>query len=356
MSLEHPFTDMAALSHKSRIVVVGSGVFGISTALWLAKTGYRDVTVYDMQDTAAAAYDPGAGIDSASADLNKIIRFSYGSQIDYQRLATEAGKIWEQWNEQLAATKEGDLPPGLKEWRDEKKLWWNVGYVRMAMADVFSPFELQTLENMKKEGIRDLQFKTDDPADLKRARERGWAHRLDPAYRQERFGMHKAVLDSSGGHVVAFKSCAWASYLAEKAGVKFAFGPVKGKVTNIHTSMDGRSKPIVEIADGTRKEVDLVIVSGRQTHPGISGAGGTDAFDTGGGWTPSLLPETSDLLETTAGSVFTIQIPEHRRDLWDRFGPRNFPVVSWGVADETGIYSFPRDEYGVIKIGYRGTK
>ncbi len=41
------------------------------------------------------------GIDSASADLNKIIRFSYGNEIEYQRPATEAAVLWDEWNNQI---------------------------------------------------------------------------------------------------------------------------------------------------------------------------------------------------------------------------------------------------------------
>ena len=35
-----------------------------------------------------------------------------------------------------------------------------------------------------------------------------------------------------------------------------------------------------------------------------------------GGWTPSLVPEVDDLVETTAGSVLSIRLPEDRKDLW----------------------------------------
>lgn len=57
-----------SLHSDSKILIVGSGVFGLSTALWLARSGYRRVTVFDMQDTGSSGYNPGAGIKSASAD------------------------------------------------------------------------------------------------------------------------------------------------------------------------------------------------------------------------------------------------------------------------------------------------
>lgn len=149
-----------AIQPDSKIFVVGSGVFGISTALWLARSGYRDVTVFDMQDTYASGYDPAAGVDSASADINKIIRFSYGNEIEYQRLAFEAAKLWEEWNREIAASSSSELPEVLRS--GDRKLWWNCGYIRMSAENHYEPFELSTLENMKKEGIRDTQFMADD--------------------------------------------------------------------------------------------------------------------------------------------------------------------------------------------------
>jgi sarcosine oxidase/L-pipecolate oxidase len=69
-----------------------------------------------------------------------------------------------------------------------------------------------------------------------------------------------------------------------------------------------------------------------------------------------LLPEAAGLIETTAGSVATIQLPADRPDLWERFAPENFPVITWGMKEGKDVYSFPRDENGAIKIGYRKTK
>ncbi len=155
----------AQVSHDSKILIIGSGVFGISTALWLARSGYQDVTVLDMQDTAATGYDPNKDVDSASADINKIIRFSYGSAIAYQRLATEGAVIWNEWNSQLAdevLINPGDLPETLQKWNGEPRLFYNCGMCRMSAADELSPFEITTLENMEKEGIREQQFRSDD--------------------------------------------------------------------------------------------------------------------------------------------------------------------------------------------------
>ncbi|KAI2462960.1 FAD dependent oxidoreductase [Annulohypoxylon bovei var. microspora] len=323
---------MAAISPSSKIIIVGSGVFGISTALWLARSGYKDVTVLDMQDTASKAYDPLCGVDSASADLNKIIRFSYGSEIEYQRLATEAAKMWDEWNRDILAVPTNELPERLR--CDDRKLWWNVGMLRISCESELGDFEIATLENMEREGIREFQFRTDDDADVERAKKQGWAHKLDPCLRQERLGTHKAVLDSTAGFVYAYKSCAWAQHLARKAGVKTILDPQLGKVVDITTM---NNNPVVHTADGLQHTANLVVVAG-------------------GGWTPSLVPEVHGLLETTAGSVATVMIPKDRLDLWERFAPENQPVITWGSWQGKEVYSLPRDENGAFKIGWRKTK
>ncbi|KKY17180.1 putative sarcosine oxidase [Phaeomoniella chlamydospora] len=322
-------TTPSPLSPDSKILVLGSGVFGLSTALWLARSSYTDITVLDMQDLASKSYNPGLGIDSASADINKIIRFSYGTEIEYQRLAFEAAGMWNEWNRD----KEKELG---RELGEQEKLWFNSGMLRMSAVEEFGEFELRTLENMEKEGIRDEQFRSDYDDDIKRATERGWAHKLDPCCRKERSGYHKAVLDSTAGYVAAYKSCDWARQRAEGAGVKFVLDPVKGKAVGLGRSEEN-GKPTVKTADGQVHVADLIVVAC-------------------GGWTPSLLPECSHILETTAGSIGTIQLPKDRKDLWERFAPENFPVLTWGIKEGMGIYSFPRDENGIIKIGYRGTK
>lgn len=64
----------------SRVIIVGGGVFGLSTALWLARAGYKDVTIFDRCAFEQNFYSPSDGCDGASADINKIFRATYGAQ------------------------------------------------------------------------------------------------------------------------------------------------------------------------------------------------------------------------------------------------------------------------------------
>lgn len=67
------------------VVIVGAGVFGLSTALELTKRGYTNITVLDR-------YLPPA-VDGSSVDISRIIRFDYGDPF-YSKLAREAVEIW----------------------------------------------------------------------------------------------------------------------------------------------------------------------------------------------------------------------------------------------------------------------
>jgi sarcosine oxidase/L-pipecolate oxidase len=81
-----------------------------------------------------------------------------------------------------------------------------------------------------------------------------------------------------------------------------------------------------------------------------------------GGWTPALLPRVSELLETTAGSVFSLRLPADRPELWTKYAPENFPVWSWRMGSYEahksigGLYGLPRTPEGVVKFGFRGAK
>jgi NADPH-dependent 2,4-dienoyl-CoA reductase/sulfur reductase-like enzyme len=52
------------MSDEKRVLIVGTGVFGISTAYHLLKRGYKDVTVVDRAESLPAP-------DAAGTDLNK---------------------------------------------------------------------------------------------------------------------------------------------------------------------------------------------------------------------------------------------------------------------------------------------
>lgn len=56
-------------SKNDPIVIVGAGIFGLSTALHLTRRGYQDVTVFDRQDYDSGLYSYQKGCDAASAGM-----------------------------------------------------------------------------------------------------------------------------------------------------------------------------------------------------------------------------------------------------------------------------------------------
>ena len=77
---QNPLGPSKMTTPESRVIIVGGGVFGLSTALWLARGGYKDVTIFDRCNFDTNYYNPADGCDGASADINKIFRATYGSQ------------------------------------------------------------------------------------------------------------------------------------------------------------------------------------------------------------------------------------------------------------------------------------
>jgi sarcosine oxidase / L-pipecolate oxidase len=57
------------LAKDQNILIVGAGVFGLSTALHLGQDGYSNITVIDRESLPSSC--------SAGNDLNKIVRAEY---------------------------------------------------------------------------------------------------------------------------------------------------------------------------------------------------------------------------------------------------------------------------------------
>ncbi|KAF4466387.1 sarcosine oxidase [Fusarium albosuccineum] len=310
------------------IIIVGAGVFGLSTAIHLAERGYTNVSLFDKQPYQKTVYSYLNGCDAASADINKIIRSAYGSQTIYQNLSLDAVKAWDSWNEELLRGGSA-VPPGMSS-RDV--LWVNNGDLSCTDADSLPEFEKATIENMDKAGYRDTQLINNNEHHLRLAKERGIAPRLQP-FSQKLL----AVLDTTGGTALADKACRFALHKAKRLGVNLILDPKAG---NVVSTVEGPGSKVtgVRTADGKTHGAALVIVAC-------------------GGWTPSLISSLDNFAETTAGSVVIYKIPESS-PLRQRFHPSVFPAWSFKIADgaDAGLYGFPSDGNGYVKIGYRGTK
>jgi sarcosine oxidase / L-pipecolate oxidase len=143
--------------------------------------------------------------------------------------------------------------------------------------------------------------------------EDNWSTKL-ALHRTFQQGKLAAFFDTSAGFTYADKSCIWARHLAEKAGVHFVLGPETGKLDDLllESTKSGKKVRGLRTADGKEHYADVTIVAT-------------------GGWTPSLVPEVEGMLETTAGSVTTFQIPRERKDLWDKVNS-NHKIYSFALV------------------------
>ncbi|KAH6989671.1 FAD dependent oxidoreductase [Ilyonectria sp. MPI-CAGE-AT-0026] len=327
---------------SSSIIIVGAGVFGLSTALWLARSGYTNVTVFDRCAFDKNFYNPANGCDGASADINKVFRTAYGERICYQDLAIEARNVWLSWNNAISGSLPSELPAGLT---PDDELLCICGNYFIAEGPQLRDFYAESLKVMEKTApeFRKMQFIKGNAEDEERLR------KIDPKWVEKLHVIDKinggntnGFLDIQGGITIADKACVYARHLCVQAGVKFVLGDPQGKISSLIIEKEGLQKRVIGIktCDGKRHFSDLVVVAA-------------------GGWTPSIIPEAHQTVETTAGTVLFIDVPKHRQDLWTRFHPDNYPIWSYRRGDGDNYYqgnSFPITKTGRLKFGFRGRK
>ncbi|KEF51582.1 uncharacterized protein A1O9_12499 [Exophiala aquamarina CBS 119918] len=318
------------LSKASPIIIVGAGVFGLSTAIHLARRGYKDVTILDQQPYEVSRYSYDAGCDAASADYNKVMRAAYGSLKAYQDMGLDAIAEWHLWNSEIKAGQ--SLPPGFTQ---DDVVFVNNGSLELNSKEVLTQHQRDSITNMSKAGVGNTQVVLTNPKDVARAVQEGFGFAINPFGRppEENYGL----LDTMAGFVYADKACLFALHKAKTLGVKTILGGTPGTFKQFLRDSTSRVTG-VRTANNDCRPADLVIMAC-------------------GGWTPSLVPQMDNLCETTAGSVSIFQVSTGS-PLWHRFAPDNFPTWAYDLKTgrQGGLYGFPRDPNGAVKIGYRGTK
>ncbi|CAG8207395.1 unnamed protein product [Penicillium salamii] len=304
----------------SRVIIVGGGVFGLSTALWLARGGYKDVTIFDRCNFDTNFYNPADGCDGASADINKIFRATYGSQKHSQDLALEARDFWLEWNRAIRKSQKSDLPLPLS---PEDELLTLCGVYHLADGPNMIPRYVENLRVMEDTApsFRDLQFIKNNADDEKRASARGadWGKKYH-LFDQFKDGATNGFLDAGSGITLADKACVYARHLCQKAGVKFVLGRPNGELDHLLVEGSGAKKQVkgIKTRDGLTHLSDLVVLAC-------------------GPWTSTVLPEAQRSVEATMGTVMFIDIPEDRKDLREKFHPDNFPVWRFIQGEGEGV-------------------
>ncbi|ODV58977.1 nucleotide-binding domain-containing protein [Ascoidea rubescens DSM 1968] len=305
--MEKPF------SKDSKIIIIGAGIFGLSSALHLAEAGYRNIKVFDRLDFNQINYTFLEGADTASADINKYFRIFYADKIHYQKLAFEASEIWENWNKQVKFNIPKEL---LNQFNSNPKIFERCGILRLDDVPGNPPEEKENLKSFSRENLRATQYDLNNKDDIKRAKATGWFKKLDPLGLKERNKVKylSGVLDSTGGLLYASNACIYCKYLCEKLNVKFILGNEKGFIQElVYSKIDPSLVTGIITKDKLKYKGDLVIMAA-------------------GPWSTKFIPQLDGINEATSGTVVVLEVPQERQDLIHKYSPENFPIVSWKMG------------------------
>lgn len=318
------------LKQTEPILIVGAGVCGLSTAYSLLQRGFKSVHLFDKRDYISKGYDYFKGCDSPSSDMNKIFRAAYGEQSHYQKMALDSREVFLRWNEMIKQSNfEGGDP-----------IYLNTGNIHLTDQDKLPIFEEKTVQNM---GPHRAVCVSDADA-AARAQKAGLrASAVDPFEMKKRGKHHQGVLDTTGGMIVADKSCRWVLNLCRTeypTSFHAHFGSGCGEIDHLlveYAKDSGKKKCVgVKTKDGSLHFATLVVTAC-------------------GPWTVEVVPEAAERLEATGGTVALIKIDNPKA--LEKYNEETFPTWTYKVRDGAmgGLYGFPIRN-GFMKIGYRGLK
>ena len=235
------------MNQDTRILIVGAGAFGTSTAYHLAQRGYSSIRVLDR-------YAPPS-CEAASTDISKVIRSDYNEPL-YVRLGVEAIKIWES----------SDLYRGL---------YHVPGWV-LSAKERSVPFVKGSIETSRRLGVQGIDQLTRDQV-------------------RERFPMINGALDDwninvwnpTAGWADSGEALKRLALAAQEKGVSFISGD-SGYVRSLIISEDDGHCTGVITEDGTNHISDIVVLAT-------------------GAWTPSFI-DLQDQLVAKGHSVAHIQL------------------------------------------------
>jgi glycine/D-amino acid oxidase-like deaminating enzyme len=222
------------------IIVVGGGIYGVTSALELRHRGHG-----------VSLFDPGPlpHPNAASTDITKVIRMDYGADEFYMELMEEALPIWDAWN---------------RDWPEP--LYHETGFVIMGREPLRpGTFEGDSFALLTKRGHYAVQL---DAAGLKR---------LFPAWAAERYT--EGYFNPRAGWAASGKVVARLLQIARAAGVTLREGMQFARLS----TDDARVTGIVTAA-GEQHRADFVLVAA-------------------GAWTPTLLPWLSGVMWATGQPV-----------------------------------------------------
>ncbi|EGV60909.1 FAD dependent oxidoreductase [Yamadazyma tenuis] len=334
-----------AYSREAKILVVGSGVFGLSSALNLVQNGYKNIEIFDRINHDKTKYNPLNGSDCASGDINKLFRIYYENKTLYSKLAISALDVWEQWNKDIQKLSEEDKSRFID---DDLELVRMSGAMRLNSTSALSAVELTNLEGFNELGLRDLQYNINSKKDTQRAKLVGLSAKLDVIddwKQRKKVTTISGTLDGVGRMLKADKACFYVKILLEQQGVKFHYDDAG---TFISPITDGCEIKGIKTKDGKSHFADLVIVSA-------------------GPWSTSLVPALEHHARASLANIVYLEIPKSRQDLINKYS--EYPHIQWKTtssefdrnknhSDGEGGFAFfpPTKKEGILKVNTRQLK
>ncbi|KAH3682091.1 hypothetical protein WICPIJ_006940 [Wickerhamomyces pijperi] len=217
-------------TNKQQILIVGCGVFGLSTALHLSSTAELRSK---YQVTAIDAHSIPSPL-SAATDYNKIIRAEY-ADFFYSKLSVEALKLWEDdpmYSKEFVQCGRFTLTPK--------------GAAKRAQ------YEKQGLDNLKKLGY-------DVNSGIKRIESGEELAETVPEFKDNQFGDDiKGVYNPKAGYGRAARSLVAVYKQCVKQGVVFHFGDDGDAIEILRSSVNGSES--VKVQSGKVYNADKIMV------------------------------------------------------------------------------------------------
>lgn len=276
------------LSHDSSILIVGAGTWGCSTALHLARRGYKNVTVLDPY--------PVPSPISAGNDVNKILELgAFGGEEGDERAVSRML-----------------LDAAIQGWKTDpvfKEHFHETGYIIAATTPEGKKFVVEREGASVEAGFRKLSTAEDFRATMPKGVLTG-----------DFPGWEGWIKEKDAGWVHAAKSMQNAAQEAERLGVKFVTGNEVGKVERLIYE-DGDVKGSKTL-DGKEHRADRTIL--------CAGANAASLFD------------MKDQLRPTAWTLAHIKMTPEELELY-----KNLPVL---FNVERGFFMEPDADKGELKM------